>query len=80
MAEVPPPPEGILLTHFIVSDDVERSRRFYQQREVSFLLPGSQLDCFNDFAERHARSLVHCRDVSERLSAEDTDGLPRVGD
>jgi catechol 2,3-dioxygenase-like lactoylglutathione lyase family enzyme len=29
MAEFPAPPEGILLTHFIVSDDVERSRRFY---------------------------------------------------
>jgi len=28
MAELPPPPEGIVLTHFIVSDDVERSRRF----------------------------------------------------
>jgi hypothetical protein len=28
MAEFPPPPEGIVLTHFIVSDDVERSRRF----------------------------------------------------
>src|ERR1700739_4014499 len=29
MAELPVPTEGILLTHFIVSDDVERSRRFY---------------------------------------------------
>ena len=29
MAEFPAPAEGILLTHFIVSDDVERSRRFY---------------------------------------------------
>jgi catechol 2,3-dioxygenase-like lactoylglutathione lyase family enzyme len=26
---MPIPDEGILLTHFIVSDDVERSRRFY---------------------------------------------------
>ena len=25
------PPEGIVLTHFIVSDDVERSRRFYTE-------------------------------------------------
>ncbi len=31
MTELPPPPEGILLTHFIVSDDVERSRRFYTE-------------------------------------------------
>ena len=31
MAEFPPPPEGIVLTHFIVSDDVERSRRFYTE-------------------------------------------------
>ena len=31
MAELPPPPEGIVLTHFIVSDDVERSRRFYTE-------------------------------------------------
>jgi catechol 2,3-dioxygenase-like lactoylglutathione lyase family enzyme len=29
MADAPIPSEGILLTHFIVSDDVERSRRFY---------------------------------------------------
>ena len=31
MAEVPAPREGIVLTHFIVSDDVERSRRFYTE-------------------------------------------------
>ena len=30
MAEFPPP-EGIVLAHFIVSDDVERSRRFYSE-------------------------------------------------
>jgi catechol 2,3-dioxygenase-like lactoylglutathione lyase family enzyme len=29
MANLPLPHEGIVLTHFIVSDDVERSRRFY---------------------------------------------------
>jgi catechol 2,3-dioxygenase-like lactoylglutathione lyase family enzyme len=29
MAEFPVPKEGILLTHFIVSSDIERSRRFY---------------------------------------------------
>ena len=29
MAEPPLPSEGFVLTHFIVSDDVERSRRFY---------------------------------------------------
>ena len=31
MAELPPPPTGMVLTHFIVSDDVERSRRFYTE-------------------------------------------------
>ena len=31
MAQIPVPREGILLTHFIVSDDVERSRRFYTE-------------------------------------------------
>ena len=31
MADLPTPSEGILLTHFIVSDDVERSRRFYTE-------------------------------------------------
>lgn len=31
MAEFPAPKEGILLTHFIVSDEVERSRRFYTE-------------------------------------------------
>ena len=30
-AEFPAPTEGIALTHFIVSDDVERSRRFYTE-------------------------------------------------
>jgi catechol 2,3-dioxygenase-like lactoylglutathione lyase family enzyme len=29
VADFPAPNEGILLTHFIVSQDVERSRRFY---------------------------------------------------
>jgi catechol 2,3-dioxygenase-like lactoylglutathione lyase family enzyme len=29
MAQFPAPKEGIVLTHFIVSADVERSRRFY---------------------------------------------------
>ena len=32
MAELPPPPEGILLAHFIVSDDVRSPpRRFYTE-------------------------------------------------
>jgi catechol 2,3-dioxygenase-like lactoylglutathione lyase family enzyme len=31
MTELPPPPEGIVLAHFIVSGDVERSRRFYTE-------------------------------------------------
>ena len=31
MAEFEPPAEGILLAHFIVSDDVDRSRRFYTE-------------------------------------------------
>ena len=31
MADTPLPREEILLTHFIVSDDVERSRRFYTE-------------------------------------------------
>jgi catechol 2,3-dioxygenase-like lactoylglutathione lyase family enzyme len=29
MTEITPPAEGMVVTHFIVSDDVERSRRFY---------------------------------------------------
>ena len=29
MAQFPAPTEGIVLTHFIVSADVDRSRRFY---------------------------------------------------
>src|SRR5918995_4532987 len=29
VAERPSPNEGILLTHFVVAEDVERSRRFY---------------------------------------------------
>ena len=43
MAEVEPPAEGIVLTHFIVSDDVERSRRFYTDvlgGKVAFSGPG----------------------------------------
>jgi catechol 2,3-dioxygenase-like lactoylglutathione lyase family enzyme len=31
MAELPLPSEGILLTHFIVSEDVDRARRFYTE-------------------------------------------------
>jgi catechol 2,3-dioxygenase-like lactoylglutathione lyase family enzyme len=31
MAQFPAPTEGIMLTHFIVSRDVERSRRFYTE-------------------------------------------------
>jgi catechol 2,3-dioxygenase-like lactoylglutathione lyase family enzyme len=31
MAELRPPTEGIVLAHFIVSNDVERSRRFYSE-------------------------------------------------
>ena len=31
MAELPSPPDGIVLAHFIVSDDVERSCRFYTE-------------------------------------------------
>src|SRR3954447_10180649 len=31
MAELPAPDKEIALTHFIVSDDVERSRRFYTE-------------------------------------------------
>jgi catechol 2,3-dioxygenase-like lactoylglutathione lyase family enzyme len=31
MAEFPAPKQGIVLTHFIVSGDVERSRRFYDE-------------------------------------------------
>jgi catechol 2,3-dioxygenase-like lactoylglutathione lyase family enzyme len=31
MAEPPPPREEILLAHFIVTDDLDRSRRFYTQ-------------------------------------------------
>ncbi len=51
MAELPPPPEGIVLAHFIVSDDVERSRRFspkywaaaeWSSRGAQFLTPPKQ--------------------------------------
>jgi len=31
MSELTPSPDGIVLTHFIVSQDVERSRRFYTE-------------------------------------------------
>src|SRR5262245_4917567 len=43
MAELPSPPEGIVLAHFIVSADVERSRRFYTEvlgGRVAFSGPG----------------------------------------
>jgi catechol 2,3-dioxygenase-like lactoylglutathione lyase family enzyme len=43
MVESRLPPDGILLAHFIVSDDVERSRRFYTEvlgGTVAFLGPG----------------------------------------
>jgi catechol 2,3-dioxygenase-like lactoylglutathione lyase family enzyme len=31
MSKLPVPAEGLVLTHFIVSNDVERSRRFYTE-------------------------------------------------
>jgi catechol 2,3-dioxygenase-like lactoylglutathione lyase family enzyme len=31
MAELPAPTDGFVLTHFIVAEDVERSRRFYSE-------------------------------------------------
>jgi catechol 2,3-dioxygenase-like lactoylglutathione lyase family enzyme len=31
MAELPAPSEGIVLTHFIVSEDVDRAKRFYTE-------------------------------------------------
>ena len=31
MSKLPVPTEGLLLTHFIVSNDIERSRRFYTE-------------------------------------------------
>src|ERR1700751_218725 len=43
MAELPAPPEGIVLAHFIVSNDVDRSRRFYTDvlgGRVAFSGPG----------------------------------------
>ena len=43
MAEFPPAPEDIVLAHFIVSDDVERSRRFYTEvlgGELAYSGPG----------------------------------------
>src|SRR6201992_1952624 len=43
MTELPPPPERIALAHFVVSDDVERSRRFYTEvlgGRVAFTGPG----------------------------------------
>ena len=43
MAELPAPPEGIALAHFIVSADIERSRRFYTEvlgGRVAFSGPG----------------------------------------
>src|SRR4051795_7638227 len=43
MAELPPPPQQIVLAHFIVSNDVERSRRFYTEvlgGRIAFVGPG----------------------------------------
>ena len=45
MAEVRSSQEEILLTHFIVSDEVERSRRFYTEvlgGRVAFSSPGGR--------------------------------------
>jgi hypothetical protein len=39
-----------------------------------------QFYCLENFGEWHSRSLVHHRDVRERLSAEDTDGPSFAGD
>jgi hypothetical protein len=53
MAQFPAPIEGIAITHFIVSRDVERSRRFYTgvlggeavlEGELSIVAPGERLN------------------------------------
>jgi hypothetical protein len=49
MAELPSPPEGMVLTHFIVSDDVERSRRFYTE----VLEVGQTTDPQGDWSPAH---------------------------
>ena len=63
MAELPPPPKGMVLTHFIVSDDVERSRRFYTEvlggRVVFGPVPINVV----------SRSLSECRPASEASQA-----------
>jgi hypothetical protein len=35
MPELPIPPQGILLTHFIVATNIERSRRFYADESAA---------------------------------------------
>jgi catechol 2,3-dioxygenase-like lactoylglutathione lyase family enzyme len=64
MAELPPPPEGIVLAHFIVSDDVERSRRFYTEvlgGRVAFSGPGGLTYVARSLAVEYARRGVRVK-------------------
>ena len=56
MAEVPPPQEEILRTHFIVSDDVELARRFHTQvlgGQVAFSSPEGRPTSHCPMLDRH---------------------------
>ena len=64
MADFPAPETGITLTHFIVSDDVERSRRFYTD-----VLGGETVAAGEpSFVARTARASTRARDSRGRLT------------
>jgi catechol 2,3-dioxygenase-like lactoylglutathione lyase family enzyme len=44
VAELPAPQEGILLTHFVVAEDVERSRAFYANSWIIINVGGGPTD------------------------------------
>jgi hypothetical protein len=51
MAEFPPPPEDIVLAHFTVSADVERSARFYTDGHL--IEVGQATDTQGDWSPAH---------------------------
>jgi hypothetical protein len=58
MAESTPPAAGMVLAHFIVSDDVERSVRFFLDRVSSFLKIEDIAAVYAEWSARGAQFLT----------------------
>ena len=72
MADLPAPTEGFVLTHFIVSNDVERSRRFYSD------VLGGEVVMRGRADDRRARQQLDHHQRRWRPDGGQADGHPRA--